>query len=252
MLKSSREQYQEQQRINASALIGARRKRRSGATAVADVISAHQIESAALSFNSLPGQLAEQGIEAAVEGAASLSALRSGRKVTALLDQTKTDSEFARLVLSLTMNASRTASVVDMGRRPALTGYVRVLVLPSCSRCAILAGRFYRYSQGFQRHPRCDCTMQPSNDVTAPHLVTDPEAAVRAGQVRGLSKADMAAFEEGADLGRIVNVRRQSAGLSVGSSVISRAGRLTPEGIQRIASDRAEFTSLLRSNGYIR
>ncbi|MFJ7212656.1 hypothetical protein [Amycolatopsis sp. NPDC098790] len=32
--------------------------------------------------------------------------------------------------------------------------------------CIILVGRPYRYSQGFRRHPRCDCTMTP---VTREH-----------------------------------------------------------------------------------
>lgn len=251
MLKSSREQYQEQQKINASALIAARRKRRSGARAVATVISTHQAEAAALSLNSLPDQLDEQGIEAPAVATARIAPLVSGPGAADLVDATKTKTQFDRLVLSLVMNASRTASVVDLGRRPALTGYVRVLVAPSCARCAILAGRYYRHSQGFQRHPRCDCTMQLSTAEVAPNLVIDPESAVRAGQVRGLSKADMKAFDEGADLNQIVNVRSKKAGLTVGSSVISRGSRLTPEGIQRIASDRDQFAALLRSNGYL-
>src|SRR5690348_18342012 len=33
---------------------------------------------------------------------------------------------------------------------------------PSCQRCAILAGRWYRWSQGFLRHPRCDCVNLPA------------------------------------------------------------------------------------------
>lgn len=41
-------------------------------------------------------------------------------------------------------------------------GYVRFLRPPSCSRCAVLAGRVYSHSHGFQRHPRCDCGMIPA------------------------------------------------------------------------------------------
>lgn len=35
-------------------------------------------------------------------------------------------------------------------------GYVRMLTPPSsCDRCVILAGRWYRWNQGFERHPMC-------------------------------------------------------------------------------------------------
>lgn len=42
-----------------------------------------------------------------------------------------------------------------------ISGYVRYLVTPSCGRCALLAGRFYPWSAGFQRHPKCDCQHRP-------------------------------------------------------------------------------------------
>src|SRR5690606_32784856 len=41
-------------------------------------------------------------------------------------------------------------------------GYTRMLNPPSCSRCAILAGRWFRWNDGFQRHPQCDCVHIPS------------------------------------------------------------------------------------------
>ncbi|MEU4570842.1 hypothetical protein [Micromonospora sp. NPDC023956] len=51
-------------------------------------------------------------------------------------------------------DAGRVADQVAMVARPQATGYVRMLVGRSCSRCAILAGRRYGWSAGFQRHPR--------------------------------------------------------------------------------------------------
>lgn len=45
------------------------------------------------------------------------------------------------------------ASVATAVRRNV--GFTRMLNPPSCSRCAILAGRWYRGSSAFQRHPRC-------------------------------------------------------------------------------------------------
>jgi hypothetical protein len=96
----------------------------------------------------------------------------------------------------------------------------------------------------------------------APEFTTDPMAAVRAGQVRGLSKAEEAAISDGADLNQIVNAHRSGAyqGMTTAEGVTRRgvAGkrlqgrqRLTVGAIQRLASDRAEATALLRAHGYI-
>jgi hypothetical protein len=110
------------------------------------------------------------------------------------------DSEFDRLVASLVQDAGRAAESVAVAVRPKVV-FVRYLTLPSCSRCAVLAGRVYRYSQGFLRHPNCDCVMLPTT-VAAPDLVQDPVELAKAGQIRGLSQADMLAIEQGADFGR--------------------------------------------------
>jgi hypothetical protein len=53
----------------------------------------------------------------------------------------------------------------------------------------VLAGRVYRYSSGFLRHPNCDCTMIPTS-LANPAFVHDPVDLMREGQVTGLSKAD--------------------------------------------------------------
>ena len=54
---------------------------------------------------------------------------------------------------------------VDTVQRPALTGYVRVVAPPACSRCIILAGKWFRWNEGFQRHPNCDCIHLPATSV---------------------------------------------------------------------------------------
>lgn len=252
MLTSALEQYRQQQRISALALIEARRKAGRGSRAVAGVVALYQMEAAGLVFGSAADILSEQGIEAPTEGRASLSALVTSTPASiGMLDKAATSAAFDTLILAMVQDAGRTAAAVDMGRRPVITGYVRSLMPPSCSRCAVLAGRVYRYSQGFQRHPRCDCLMTPTSQEIGPALVTDPTEAVERGWVRGLSKGDREALDQGADLGQVVNVRRRESGLTVGSSVMERGGRLTPQGIQRIASDRAQAVELLRANRYI-
>lgn len=62
-------------------------------------------------------------------------------------------ARLAMFVQSTLQDTGRAAVTAGMQARPAVTGYVRVLTPPSCSRCAILAGRWYRKSAGFARHP---------------------------------------------------------------------------------------------------
>jgi hypothetical protein len=128
---------------------------------------------------------------------------------------------------------------------------VRYLSPPSCSRCAVLAGRVYRYSDGFLRHPRCDCTMIPTS-IANPAFTHDPVDLARRGLVTGMSKADMRAVDDGADFGRVVNVRLKTAGLGTPGRVLSRAGRPTPEAIYRSAASREDAIQALISAGYVR
>jgi hypothetical protein len=108
----------------------------------------------------------------------------------------------------------------------------------------------------------CDCRMIPATQADAPDLVTDPMEAFRAGQVRGLSKAEEAAISDGADLNQIVNAHRSGAyqGMTTAEGVTKRglAGkrmqgrqRLTVGAIQRLSSDRDELIRLLTANSYI-
>lgn len=165
------------------------------------------------------------------------------------LPQRVVDERFARLASSLVQDAGRAAQGVDVATRPSVR-FVRHLNLPSCSRCAVLAGRVYRYSEGFLRHPNCDCVMIPTT-VAAPDLTYDPEQLARDGLVHGLSKADLQALGDGADFNQVVNVRLRRAGLSDAGEVLDRAGRPTPAGIYRSTESREQAVDLLRRHGYI-
>lgn len=164
--------------------------------------------------------------------------------------QADIDARFARLVASLVQDAGRAAQSVAITARPKVS-FVRHLNLPSCSRCAVLAGRIYRYSEGFQRHPGCDCTMTPVT-VASPDLTYDPVALARDGKVTGLSKDDQRALADGADIGRVVNIRRKKAGLTESGRVLIRAGRPTPAGIYKATGgDREAAIALLKVHGYL-
>lgn len=250
LLQAARKQYEDQQELAAAGLAQARRVAPRGAGQVARVVGRYQASAALVTLEFAPEVLSEQGLSTAALGTVDPSAVVTGSGLASLLDQAQTDAAFDAIVLGFIADAGRTAQNIDMAARPAATGYVRSLTPPSCSRCAILAGRVYRYSQGFLRHPRCDCLMTPTSQAVGLDLVTDPDEMFRLGQIRGLSKADTQAVMDGADLNQVVNIRRSRAGLTVAGSVLSRADRPTPAGIYAAAGSKEEAFDLFRKYGY--
>jgi hypothetical protein len=231
--------------------------------------------------------LAAQGIEAAAAGSvvpASLAGVASdGRSLASLLYQpviaTLTalkggaapgralalgQAGLAMIVTTQVSDAGRVADSVAMVSRPYLGGYTRMLSLPSCGRCVILAGKFYRWNTGFKRHPHCDCVHIPTHEDVAGSLTTNTGAAFRsmstAEQDKAFTNAGAQAIRDGADMSRIVNARRgmETANvfgreLSVTTEAASRnAPRLMPESIYAIANgDRQKAIELLSRNGYL-
>lgn len=174
----------------------------------------------------------------------------------------------AMVVATQAADAGRSAVEAGMTANKRWVSYVRVVNLPACSRCIILAGRTYAWSTGFARHPNCDCT----------HMaVTRGDAAVIASprdlfdqmtpneQDRRFGKAGAEAVRLGADLGQAVNARRgmQTAGgrlvTTTGTTRRGAAGRrlrgqtrLMPEQIiADAAGDRDAAIRALRDNGYL-
>ncbi len=152
-------------------------------------------------------------------------------------------------------DAARSAASVAITASPGI-GYVRMVNPPSCGRCSVLAGKFFKWNTGFARHPRCDCQNVPSGETGAAGLTTDPPL----DQITGLTKGDRKALDEGADLGQVVNAKRGASGMTTTEGTTKRglAGqrqpgrqRLTPNGIYRIASDRTEAMTLLKQHGYL-
>lgn len=238
--------------IAARAAKEAFRARVRGDVAVAGVIATHQVAQAVLAERAVDQMLADQDIDIAADALLNSAAFTTSvADMLAALDKIQTDHEFERLTSSLVQDAGRAAESVAVAARPRVK-YVRHLTLPSCSRCALLAGRVYRYSEGFKRHPGCDCVMIPVT-VASPDLTYDIGELVRAGQVTGLSKADRRALDDGADFGRVVNIRSNKAGLKESGRVLYRRGRMTPEAIYRkTGDDREAALALLKSNGYLR
>jgi hypothetical protein len=228
--------------------------------------------------------LEEQGIDPAAEGetnAQTLAGVSSdGRSLDTLLDQPMIATLTAiaggaalsaamatgyatldMIVRTQVADAGRVADQVALAARPAATGYVRMAVGKSCSRCVILAGRWYRFNAGFNRHPRCDCVGVPGRENTTGDIRTNPrayfESLTPAEQDKAFTAAGAEAIRNGADLAKVVNARRgmytAADGRKYTTEAAGRRPRLLPEQVFIEAKgDRAETVRLLRLHGYIR
>lgn len=181
-------------------------------------------------------------------GASPAQALRSGGQWLTMA------------VGTLLSDTGRAAEKVAMAAHGA-GGYVRMLVPPSCSRCAILAGRVYSDSEAFQRHPRCDCRHIPATESVARELTVDPreyfDSLTETEQADIFTVDGAEAIRNGADPAQVVNARRGMRPAQVGGRNVLVTGRrrnqrLMPESLRAAATDRADFVRLLRANGYIR
>lgn len=248
---AARRHYRWSGLLAVRAVREAKKARPKGTAAVASVVALHQATAARQATPAIDSMLAEQSIDVAAEAILnSLAFVTLTEQVEAMVDQVSVDHEFERLIAGLVQDAGRAAEQVAIAARPRI-GYVRYLNPPSCSRCAILAGRVYRYSEGFLRHPGCDCIHVPTT-LANPAFIHDPVELARDGLVTGLSKADRKALNDGADLAQIVNVRSRRAGLSTPDGVLIRAGRPTPAGIYAAATSQEDAIQRLIAAGYIR
>lgn len=172
------------------------------------------------------------------------------------------------VVRTVIADTGRQADQVAMTANKNVTGYIRVVELPACSRCIILAGREYGVSSGFLRHPNCDCTMEP---VTRKHRPTPLDAQdlfesmTPAQRRKVFGEAGTKAIEDGANITSVVNARkamdrvemfgRQVQVTHVGTGSRRkprRPPRLLPEAIYEIADSREDAIRLLYKNGYLR
>lgn len=192
-------------------------------------------------------------------------------------------SRMAAMVATQIADTARVATSVAMAAEPRCVSYVRVVKLPACDRCIILAGRQYSYSTGFKRHPRCDCGMEPLSDADW-RSTASPEDLFKAmspeERRRRFGAAGADAIEKGADMAQVVNARRGMTTTTTGKKVTSegttrrgiggraldvgfqkfagqryaraREARLMPEQILKQANgDRELQVALLKKHGYI-
>lgn len=175
-------------------------------------------------------------------------------------------AEFDKIVRGMVADSGR--QMATAGNATRFTGgYVRMLNPPSCSRCSILAGRWYRWNTGFQRHPGCDCVHIPSKSgdwARDEGFISDPyeyfNSLSEADQARLYGKDSAQAIQDGADIFQVENAKRGRGGdkmsttASTGRRGIYRGPgeRLTPDGIYaRAGGDRDRALRDLERYGYI-
>ena len=238
----------------------------------------------------VPGALA--GVASDGRDLRTLMAFPLARAVQRRGDGASADDAVAEMIRHLMMlagtqaaDAGRAGTGVAMASNRAVIGYERVVQLPACSRCIVLAGRLYPWSEGFARHPNCDCVHKPVTSMEEwrnarpenfPTKVFDRMSV--AEQARVFGRAGARAIRDGADIAQVVNARRgvQTAGGRIftteGTTARGLAGRklgrlakaqgakyrrstiarIMPEAIYEAADGgRDEAIRLLKRFGYI-
>lgn len=171
------------------------------------------------------------------------TAVAGGMLVSEALDQV--GRWLTMVTLTTLADTRRMVYEADIIQRPAVTGFVRMLNPPSCSRCIILAGRWYRWNEGFQRHNRCDCQHIPAAENVSGDIRTDPYAMFESlgaeQQEKVFGRSEARVIREGADIYGVVNqsVRK----LPTARSAIDE--------IYRTAGTRTNAIRMLREQGYI-
>lgn len=170
------------------------------------------------------------------------------------------------VVLDSVRDANRQAVAGGMTLRPAVTGWVRMLNPPSCKFCIMLAGKWFRWNQGFQAHPHCDCRHIPSLEATSDELTLDPYAYFgtldEKAQNRIFGKADAQAVRDGADMYRVINIRSRGLADDALKSTPGRnrgwqsrrwdtPSKMTVDDIYAAATDRDSAIRLMAENGFI-
>ncbi len=214
------------------------------------VIAGAQLAAAESADGYLDTVLAAQDISSAAEGrlvASSLAGVASdGRDLAKLLYQPAVTSLVAigegatvaralaggyasldMIVRTQVADAGRVADAVATASRRDVGGYVRMVVGRTCGRCVVLAGKWYRYNSGFNRHPRCDCIHVPAREDTAGDIRTNPRAwfdsLTPAEQDKQFTKAGAEAVRLGADISQVVNARRGAYGLTPAGARLTAA-----------------------------
>lgn len=200
----------------------------------------------------------------ALNAAAFLAAAPDGRPMGTLLDQSVIKAKSAvgagmtadralfgagqwltMVTLTTLADTRRMVYQADIMQRPTLTGFTRMLNPPSCKDCIALAGKWFRWNEGFERHPNCDCQHIPAAENVSGDFRTDPyamfDSMTPAEQERVFGRSEARALREGADIYKVVNQSNRK--LKTANSAIDQ--------IYRNAGTRTNAIKALQSQGFI-
>ncbi len=139
-------------------------------------------------------------------------------------------------------DAARDATAASIIARPQI-GWVRMVNPPCCSRCAVLAGRVYKWNDGFRRHPRCDCLHIPTTVGNAESFMSSPAELIRRGQVTDLTRGQRERLAEGADLSRVLNESRDAWRVRMEADRRAARRKQEPASIATVHDFMASLTS---------
>lgn len=165
------------------------------------------------------------------------------------------------LVSTEIYDTGRDAVSVSAALDRQVTGYVRQVSLPACSRCVVLAGKFFRRNAGFDRHPRCDCMHVPSTQVRRADQQSDQDPhdlfrrMSRSEQDRAFGANNAEVIRRGGDIGQVVNARRGMATAGDNwTTANARKGQRRPSPgflLKQSGDDPEKFALALDRAGYL-
>ena len=134
-------------------------------------------------------------------------------------------SRLDRIITTDLHDTSRAAEFAAMKVRPAISGWTRSLESSHpCSRCIVLVGRVYKFSDGFLRHPRCACSTRAVSENTSVDGRDVFDGMSREDQDRTFGKDAAEAVRQGDQpLSRVVNFKREGSGMDFNTPRIKPA-----------------------------
>ena len=208
------------------------------------------------------GRLFEEALDGAPIRARAL--MKKGAPATEALSTAR--QYVAAVTVTMLADTARAVMQTQLSTRVGMV-YVRQVEAGACSRCLILAGKVFRWNEGFLRHPRCKCTHFFTQRSNVEQIAQDPyemfESMSREQQDRTFGRHNAEAIRDGADIYQVVNSRRGMSPTGVRTtegitrhSAWRRGGgtkpvRLTPQSIYQVSRSKAEALESLREYGYI-
>lgn len=209
MLRSAERHYRNQQRILAAALAVIRRAFGIGEPRRAvPMIAVFQHEAARDAAQSVSQMLAEQGANvrqvAQVNTQAIAGSTANGQPLLRLIVDDRELWQLEAATLTAVQDAARMGAQLAIAATPG-AGWTRMVNPPCCKRCAVQSGKFFRFNDGFKRHPRCDCRHIPTTQALAREVEANPERLLDLGHIADLTVAEKHALAAGADFSAVVN-----------------------------------------------